>query len=110
MSSTLLFTHAGALSDANKVSTSPPWGDGLRSQSRSLPRLGPWVRRIRSPLHHLAEVACELNLGDPFGSSHYYPETIPVQSALGTLIWGSLIQSVRLIVVRSLGARAIILR
>ena len=34
----------------------------MRPQSRSLPELRPWVMRIKLPLHHLEEVACELNL------------------------------------------------
>ena len=49
--------------------------------------------RIELSLHHLREVAYELNLSAPFGSSHYYPETVPTQFELGALIRGSLIQS-----------------
>ena len=65
---------------------------------------------IKFPLHNLKEVACKLNLSAPFWSSHYYPKMIPLLSVLGPLIWGFLIQSMRLVVMLSLGARAIILR
>ena len=107
MSTISFSTQAVASSDANKVATSPPWGGGLGAQSRLLPKLRPRVTRVKSPLHHIEEVACELNLGAPFGSSHYYPETIPVvctgRSHLG-------FAHSRLVVVLSLGARVIILR
>ena len=62
MSSISLFTQAEALGDMNKGAASPPQGGGLRAQSRLLPRLGPWVMRIKLPLNHLKKVACELNL------------------------------------------------
>ena len=62
MSSFLLSTQVGALGNRDKGATSPPRGGGLRGLSRFLPRLGPWVTRIKVPLHHLDEVACELNL------------------------------------------------
>ena len=100
-SSISLFTQAKALGDANKVAGSPPRRGNCKLNLTPYPKL---------PLHHLKEMACELNLGALFGSSCYYPETIPVQSVLCALIRGSLIQSMRFIVVLSLGARAIILR
>ena len=50
------------MGEENKVITSPPQGDGLRPHSCSLPRLRPWVTRIKLQIHHLGEVACELNL------------------------------------------------
>ena len=62
MSSISLLTQAKALVDANKVAASPPQEGGLRVQSHSAPRLKPCVTRIKFPLHHLEEVACELNL------------------------------------------------
>ena len=49
---------------------------------------------IKLLLHHLREMACELNLDVLFRSSHYYPKTILVQSVLSALIRGLLIQSV----------------
>ena len=46
--------------------------------------------QIKLSLHHLGEVAYELNLSAPFKSLHYYSKTIPVQSTLGALIQGLL--------------------
>ena len=73
-----LYPGRGPLGNENRVAASPPRGGGLRAQSYFSPRIGPWVVRIKLPLHHLEEVACELNLSASFGSSHYYLETIPV--------------------------------
>ena len=56
------FTWAEALSDASKVATSASLGGGLQAQSLPLPKLRPQVMRVRLPLHHLGEVACELDL------------------------------------------------
>ena len=98
------------MGDPNKSVASSSMEGGLRAQSRFSHRLGPWVTRIKVLLHHLREVACELNLGAPFGSSHYHPETIPVQSANCALIRGLLIQFVKFIVMLSFEAHVIILR
>ena len=50
------------MGNANKVVASPPLGDGLQAQSRSVPRLKSWVMRIKLLLHHLGSgVACEHN-------------------------------------------------
>ena len=62
MSSVLLLTQAKILGDASKVAASPPQGGGLQAQSRSVPRLRPWVTGTKLSLYHLGEVAYELNL------------------------------------------------
>ena len=62
MSPISLFTQVEAFRDENKFAASPPQGGGLRAQSRYLPRLRAWVSQTKFPLHHLREMACELNL------------------------------------------------
>ena len=59
MTSISLLTQVGDLSDANKLAALPPRGGSLRAHSRSLPRLETWVMRIKVPIHHPEEVACD---------------------------------------------------
>ena len=61
MSSVSLCTQVEAVGDANKVAASPPQGGVLQAQFHFVPRLRPWVTQIRLSLHHLGEVAYELN-------------------------------------------------
>ena len=61
MSSISPSTQAKTLGDANKGAAPPPRGGGMQAQSPSLPRLRPWVTQIKVLLHHLREMACELN-------------------------------------------------
>ena len=74
MSSISLLTQVRALGDVNKATASPTRGGGLHAQSRFLPMLGPWVMQIKLSLHHLEEVACDLNLGALLGAQRYYLE------------------------------------
>ena len=62
MSLISLTPKAKALGDVKKAAASPPRVGDLRAQFCSPLRLRPWVMRIRLPLHHLEEVACEINL------------------------------------------------
>ena len=61
-SSISLFTRTEALGDVNKVATSPPREADLRAQFSFLPGMRPQVTRKKLSYHHLAEVACELNV------------------------------------------------
>ena len=62
MNSIFLYTRAKASSEVSKVAASSRRGGGLRTQSRFIPGLRPQVMRVKLPLHHLEEVAWEVNL------------------------------------------------